>query len=595
VSSSDNLKKEAKRRLKALRAEQPSATPTLREVQHALAREHGHDSWKAMIDSIERERRGAAPAPGEVVEAFLEFACWDHHVHGNGAHRRADLAAQRLLAQHPQIAHDSIYTAIVCGDLDDVRRRIAERPESAREPGGPRGWTPLLYLCFTRFTQQPTIDNAVAIGRLLLDNGANANDFYIAGSAPYSALVGAAGEGEQESPRQPWAAAMFDLLLEHGAKPFDQQVLYNTHFSGEVLWWLELVWKHTKDTELASAWNDPEWRMLDMGNYGTGAGFLLDLAEKKRDTRLHDWLVAHGANSTTPAKVSVNRRDREPSALDDLFTAAASDDVDAVTRLLDAGVSIELEDGTKQRALHVAASRNSLKVATLLVERGAEIDPVETRWSATPLGFATYYHHSKMLDLLSTRSRDLYDLCYGGYVDRVRSLLGEDPTRARSQPSLLFWLPEDEHKALAIVDMLLAAGADGGRRNVSGRTPAVEAERHGMLRLAARLRQAETDRPAPPSGELEKLDALAHDLVRAYDSAFEPGMQRLREHFNQPGLTWDELRKRVRALLSALPPDQIPQSTQTDVYFAVPQARLLIARVSGFETWDALARYHQAR
>jgi len=28
-------------------------------------------------------------------------------------------------------------------------------------------------------------------------------------------------------------------------------------------------------------------------------------------------------------------------------------------------------------------------------------------------------------------------------------------------------------------------------------------------------------------------------------------------------------------------------------HFSVPQARLLIARASGFETWEALARYHQ--
>jgi hypothetical protein len=386
---------------------------------------------------------------------------------------------------------------------------------------------------------------------------------------------------------------MFELLLEHGAKPFDQQVLYNTHFSGEVLWWLELVWKHTKDTGLAAEWNDPEWRMLDMGGYGTGASFLQDLAEKKRDTRLRDWVVAHGANSTTPAKVSVNRRDREPGPLDDLFTAAANDDVEAVARLLDAGVPIEIEDKTKQRPLHVAASHNSLKVATLLVERGAEIDPVETRWDATPMGFASYYHHSQILDLLSARSRDLYDLCFEGYVDRVRVVLREEPQRATSQPSPLFWLSEDEDNALAIADMLLVAGADAGRRNVSGRTPADVAERRGMLRLAARLRKAETARPAPPSGELEKLDALANDLVLAYDSGFEPGMQRLREHFHQPALTWEEVRKRVRDLLAEIPPEQVPHRSQTDVYFAVPQARLLIARVSGFETWDALARYHQ--
>jgi hypothetical protein len=31
-------------------------------------------------------------------------------------------------------------------------------------------------------------------------------------------LVGAAGEGEQDSPRQPYAAELFELLLERGAE-----------------------------------------------------------------------------------------------------------------------------------------------------------------------------------------------------------------------------------------------------------------------------------------------------------------------------------------------------------------------------------------
>jgi hypothetical protein len=114
-----------------------------------------------------------------------------------------------------------------------------------------------------------------------------------------------------------------------------------------------------------------------------------------------------------------------------------------------------------------------------------------------------------------------------------------------------------------------------------------------MPRLAERLRRAEGERPAPPSGEVDKLDALAHDLVLAYDSGYEPALQRLREHFKQPALTWDEVRTRVRELLSAIPREQRPQAAMYDGYFAVPQARLLIARVSGFETWDALARYHR--
>jgi len=593
VSSIDNLKKEAKRRLKALRAQNSSATTTLRDVQHALAREYGHASWKAMVAALDRDPRPSTVANVDVVAAFLEFACWDHHVHGKGDHWRADRAAQRLLAQHPDIARDSICTAVVCGDIDQVRTLVVADAACARNAGGPRGWTPLLYLCFTRFTHRPTIDNAVTIGRLLLDNGANPNDFYIAGSVRYSALVGAAGEGEQESPRQPWASAMFDLLLERGARPFDQQVLYNTHFSGEVLWWLELVWKHTKDTDLAPAWRDPEWRMFDMGNYGTGARFLQDLAGTKDNPQLAEWLSSHGAKSSIPAKVAANRQEDEPGPLHDMFTAARHDDVEAVARLLDAGVPIEIKDETKQTTLHTAAAHNALNVARLLLERGANVDPVETRFHATPLGFASYYHHTAMLDLLSPTSRDLYDLCWEGYVDRVRVVLREEATLATSQPSPLFWLPEDEDKALAIVEMFLAAGAEAGQRNVAGLAPADVAERRGLLRLAARLRRAGGERPSPPAVELEKLDALAHDLVLAFDSGYEPALQRLREHFKRPTLTWDDVRTQVRGQLSAIPKEQHPNQSMVDVYFAVPQARLLIARATGFETWESLARYHQ--
>jgi hypothetical protein len=58
------------------------------------------------------------------------------------------------------------------------------------------------------------------------------------------------------------------------------QVLYNTHFSGDMLWWLELVHTHTIDTPRATAWSDPEWMMFDMGAYGSGARFVLETAVK---------------------------------------------------------------------------------------------------------------------------------------------------------------------------------------------------------------------------------------------------------------------------------------------------------------------------
>src|SRR5438874_3924838 len=218
MTTLDNLRKAAKRWLRALRTNDRAARarltraypgapaePCLRDVQHALARERGHESWKALVEAVTSS--GATPLPSsgglthaDRVATFLEFACWDHHTHGKGDHRMHDRAASRLLAQHPEIARDSIYTAVVCGEIEEVDRRLTERPEIARDRGGARGWTPILYLCYTRFTNQPTIDNAVAIARRLLDHGADPNDFYMAGDSRYTALVGAAGEGEQDSP-----------------------------------------------------------------------------------------------------------------------------------------------------------------------------------------------------------------------------------------------------------------------------------------------------------------------------------------------------------------------------------------------------------
>ena len=109
MSSLDNLKKEAKRWLKALRDGDADArarlvrawpqappTPVLRDVQHALAREHGVENWLAL-----KERVGIAAAgtPRERLDTFLEFACWDHHTHGKADHRMHDRAAQRILAR----------------------------------------------------------------------------------------------------------------------------------------------------------------------------------------------------------------------------------------------------------------------------------------------------------------------------------------------------------------------------------------------------------------------------------------------------------------------------------------------------------------
>src|SRR5688500_4167521 len=91
-SSLETLKREAKRWLQAIRANDPDArarlarstpdapsSPTLRDIQHALAREHGFAGWVGLRRELERRWReatsGEAPATrDEAITALLSAA-----------------------------------------------------------------------------------------------------------------------------------------------------------------------------------------------------------------------------------------------------------------------------------------------------------------------------------------------------------------------------------------------------------------------------------------------------------------------------------------------------------------------------------------
>ena len=498
---------------------------------------------------MERGRSAAADESARVekVTAFLRAACWDHHQHGKSVHRMHDRAAQRLLARDPWMARASIETAVVCGEIDEVRRLIQADPSSATRRTGARGWSPILYLAFTRFSYPPAIANASAIARLLLDHGADPNDFYMAMDAKYTVLTGIAGEGEQDAPRQPNAPDLFDALLMRGAEPFDVQVLYNTHFSGDILWWLELVRARSIGSR-PEAWADPDWRMLDMGAYGCGARFLIETAIKTRRPELAEWCLAHGANPDAAhardprftrrslyecARIEgqheiaellaeygaqtgrtsldpdeqflVACMDQDRARAEDLlsahpelrqsphvmFEAARRDRPDVLAMLLDLGFSIEAEDATGKRALHAAAVANALAAARFLLDRGAEVDHVESTYHAPPIGWATHGDHREMVQMLSHSSRDVWRLAFNGCVDRLREVLADDPSRAgvthADGSTPLWWLPDDEAAAIAVADLLVAAGADAGAKNSEGGTAADSARRRGMFEVARRL------------------------------------------------------------------------------------------------------------
>ena len=578
-----NLKKEAKRWLKALQANDEEAgrrllraypdapaEPKLRYVQHALALEHGCSGWAELKKNLASlsESSVIADSPRlrpELVDQFLEYACADPILNnGPAAHLRRERAAVRILNRYPEIAHANIHTAVVCGALEEVERILKDHPKAAIEPGGPQRrrhlsrneklWTPLLHLCYGRLPTQAAGDNAEAIAEVLLDHGANPNDYFEVGSHPcrYTALCGVAGEGEDDGPPHPQREALTRLLFERGAEPYDIQVFYNTHFHSEILWLLELVYEYSVKAGRRADWEDPDWSMIDMGGYDLGARYFLMNAIRHNKVQLVKWLLEHGASPNAMPKATSKflkrslheeairlgfteiadllvqhgavpstqatldglelfsaasfQLDRQRAlailaehpeylqSTEPIFAAARKDRADVVEFLLDLGVSIEVEDGSKQRPLHEAASHDSINVAKLLIERGAELEPVETNWNNTPLDHAMYGNLDRMVQFLSGFTRDVFRLTWIGNIERLHEVLSKESARAAvsdNQDTPLMWLPDDDAKAVECIKLLTACGADPSIRNEVGLTAADLAEKRGLYDAADLLRSRE--------------------------------------------------------------------------------------------------------
>ncbi len=584
----DNLRKEAKRWLRALRAHDAEARarllrslpdapaqPVLRDVHHAIALEHGFAGWIALKRSLEGLSAAASSgvdSRAQLIARFFDFACPDHHVRGRPAHRMAQHAALRLLRQNPEIARKNLYTAIVCGEIEEVEHILRERPELARIKSsaaaadrsgiggagdvfkdiGPKGWEPLLYLCFARLDLPKANDNAAGIARLLFDHGADPNVHFMAGDSRYTPLSGVIGEGEEDRPPHPHRDELTRLLLERGAEPCDSQVIYNIHFRGNVLWYLKLIYEFSVRAGREADWQDPEWRMLAMGRYGSGARWHLSIAIERNDLELAEWCLAHGASPSAGRPAAENlpqvslyeqamclgqiemaellarygaeriaiRPDSEEAFLAACFrldrpaaeallkvrpeylrshvalhSAARQDRADVLEFLLDLGVPVNIEDPKQgnQTALHAAAHSGSESAVEVLIRRGARIDPVDSVHDATPLWFAMWAQRDRIITRLAGYSHDVWALSFTGHVERIRAVLRSEPRFATmsGESTPLFWLPEEEDKAIEIIQLFLELGADAGfRRKEDGLTAAEVARRRGLYAAAVLLDSA---------------------------------------------------------------------------------------------------------
>jgi ankyrin repeat protein len=152
-------------------AEVLAAAFTLSEAQLVVAREAGYPSWPALKHALDRleECRGADEEV--IIEAALA---------GD------DSAAAAAFAKDPQRARSHMPVAAVLADEEAVLALVTGDPLLADRPAGRRGWTPLLYLCCSRYRRRDEeVSRARArIARRLLDLGADVHA--VAGEAGYT-------------------------------------------------------------------------------------------------------------------------------------------------------------------------------------------------------------------------------------------------------------------------------------------------------------------------------------------------------------------------------------------------------------------------
>jgi ankyrin repeat protein len=372
--------------------------------------------------------------------------------------------AHVLLAEHPELTAASVHAAAAAADTTALRRILAADPGAARREGGPFRWQPLFYLAYARHDAQIGEDVVLTSARLLLQAGADPNAGYLWHGlpTPFTVLTGVFGEGELgpvRQPRHPHSLTLARLLLQAGADPNDGQALYNRMFEpGNDH--LELLLEFGLGTGDGGPWRRRLGAALDLPgemvrgelawaithgmtervrllvSHGTDLSFpfeggatVTSMAATTGHADLIGYLVAHGAPppgldppgafiaaALAADRASLDRLLRDHpglagqvrSARPALITwAAACGRPEAVEILAGLGFDVNAmgrtdvpSDQPWQTALHKAAEDGNLALAQTLLRLGADPDLRDHRFDSTPLGWARYFGHQPLIDLL---------------------------------------------------------------------------------------------------------------------------------------------------------------------------------------------------
>ena len=327
-------------RLAALAPADAAARVRLADVQHALAREAGVENWAALKELVLAQEPFIAQ-----VERF-------HRALLDGD--RATMV--RILGAHSEVARSSIHAACAACDAAAFEAWLARDPSQALAKHGGHGWTPLDALSASPLFDLDDAHRAasVAIGRRLLDIGADANTFTPVEDDPngkLSVLFRASQNGNAE---------LVQLLLERGANPNDGESMYHAAERNHRDVMALLLAHGAEISKKHQPWNNTILYFL--AGYAGGG--------RRTEDPIHGmrWLLEHGADP------NVGSYDHGETPLHRIAEIAPTTEVGTMFLEHGADPRAPRADGRLPYELAMRAGRDAM--AELLRAHGGAVDPL---------------------------------------------------------------------------------------------------------------------------------------------------------------------------------------------------------------------------
>ena len=274
-----------------------------------------------------------------------------------------------------------------------------------------------------------------------------------------------------------------------------------------------------------------------------------------------------------------------------LLYAYVREQREAVDFLLEKDGNWDMIGVNNGAVLHRAAFIGDLEMVKRLVAKGADIGNRDNPFNSTPLGWADHNKQAEVMQWMRAHCAiDLHDAVAFDFREHIEARLREDP--ASVDKRIDHWdIPQATalHTAAAMghedaARLLLENGADANIVAGNGLTPLDVAEANDASGVAALLEQrgaarAAGSRPKAPAPKLEHFEALASDILVAYQSGEPSALERMREFFKRT-FSWSELRARL--------PERLGKPAGAEL--SLDDIRGLVAHLRGFSSWVEFAR-----